>query len=49
MHPYTVQRGDCLSRIAQNHGMTTDQLLRYNPQFSANPDFIRPGDRVYFK
>ncbi len=46
---YTVKRGDCLSRIAQTHGITLSELLNANPQFSQNgrdADHIYPGEKV---
>ena len=46
---YTVQRGDCLSRIARDHGVTLAELLEANPQFTQdgrNPNLIYPGETV---
>jgi len=43
---YTVQSGDNLSRIAQQHGTSLNQLLQSNPQFQKNPNLIRPGQTV---
>ncbi len=41
---YQVRPGDTLSAIAQRHGVSTEQLLRWN-RLSADA-IIRPGDRV---
>lgn len=46
---YTVVKGDTLSAIAKKNGMSLDQLLKLNPQFSTggrNPNLIYPGDKV---
>lgn len=45
MATYTVQEGDTLSGIAEQHGVALDDLIRLNPQI-ANPDLIHPGDEV---
>lgn len=39
---YTIQQGDSLARIASNHGVTTSNLLRLNPEIE-KPDQIRAG------
>lgn len=47
---YTIQSGDTLSAIAARNGMTLDQLLALNPQFTAqagrDPNLIYPGETV---
>ncbi len=43
---YTVQKGDTLSKIARQHGVSLDQLLEVNPGID-NPDLIRVGDIVH--
>jgi LysM repeat protein len=40
---YTVQSGDYLNRIAQEHGMTTDELRQLN---NLEDDLIRVGQRL---
>lgn len=42
---YTVQRGDTLSAIAQQHGVGLSALINANPQI-ANPNLIYAGQRV---
>lgn len=42
---HTVRRGDTLSGIANQHGVTTADLLRANPQIR-NADLIFPGQRL---
>lgn len=42
---YTVQRGDTLSSIAKQQGLTMDVLFAANPRI-LNPDCIYPGDRI---
>lgn len=49
MGTYIVQRGDTLSRIAASHGITLNELLAANPQFSTggrNPNLIYPDEIV---
>lgn len=41
---YTVQRGDTLSRIAQEHGVSLQELIESNDL--ANPDLIFPGQTI---
>jgi LysM repeat protein len=41
---YTVQRGDTLSEIARDHGVSTSDLVEFNEL--ANPDLIHPGDVI---
>lgn len=42
---YTIQRGDTLSAIARQHGVSLSELLAANPQVR-NPNVIYPGDRL---
>jgi spore coat assembly protein SafA len=42
---YTVQRGDTLSEIAKDHGVSLRSLLAANPQVR-NPDVIYPGQHI---
>ena len=41
---YTVQSGDCWSVIAQDHDMTSDELLRLNPGYDV--DKLQIGDEL---
>ena len=41
--PYEVQSGDNLSRIAKANNMTLEELLEKNPEYKANPNFVRRG------
>jgi LysM repeat protein len=43
---YTVGRGDTLSQIARNHGMTTDDLMRLNSLGNANVIWVGQKLRV---
>jgi uncharacterized protein (TIGR02594 family) len=42
---YTVKSGDCLSVIAQQHGVSLDALIAANPQIE-NPDLIYPNQVI---
>lgn len=42
---YTVQPGDSMWSIAQQLGLTLDELLAANPQIT-NPDLIYPGQEI---
>jgi spore coat assembly protein SafA len=42
---YTVRRGDTLSAIAQQHGVSLAALIAANPQI-ANPDLIFAGQQI---
>ena len=42
---YTIQRGDTLSAIAKQHGVSLSALLAANPQVR-NPDLIYPGEHL---
>ncbi|WP_440222716.1 LysM peptidoglycan-binding domain-containing protein [Dokdonella sp. MW10] len=42
---HTVQRGDTLSAIAQEHGVSLSSLISANPQIS-NPNLIYPGQEI---
>lgn len=44
--PYTVVKGDSLSKIAKRYKTTVAALLQLNEQFRANPDLIHPGQTV---
>ena len=46
MAEYRVKRGDSLSRIAQAHGLSLNQLLAMNPRYKADPGRLGVGDRV---
>lgn len=41
----TVKRGDTLTKIARENGVTIDSILDANPQIT-NPDRIREGQRI---
>jgi hypothetical protein len=43
---HVVQAGDTLSKIATDNGITLARLLELNPQFAANPNLVRIGDRI---
>jgi LysM repeat protein len=46
---YTVKTGDSLWKIAQQHGVSLDELLKANPQFTQGarkPELIFPGEHV---
>jgi uncharacterized protein (TIGR02594 family) len=45
MPTYIVRAGDTLSRIAKHFGMSSEELLRMNPQIR-NPDLIRRGESI---
>ncbi|MCS6885115.1 MAG: peptidoglycan-binding protein [Acidobacteriota bacterium] len=42
---YTVKAGDTLSRIAKDHGVSLQDLIKANPQIK-NPNLILPGQQV---
>ena len=42
---YTVRAGDNLWTIAQSHGLTIHQILRWNSQIK-NPNLIYPGEVI---
>jgi membrane-bound lytic murein transglycosylase D len=44
---YTVKSGDLFNRIAQKHGLTTQQLQKLNP--SVKPDKINVGQKIRVK
>lgn len=48
---YTVKAGDNLTKVAKDHNMNLNQLLsiKGNEKFSANPNLIHPGDKVYLQ
>lgn len=43
---YTVKKGDTLSDIAADHGLSLDALLTANPAYKSHPDDITPGDKL---
>ncbi|WP_028935565.1 LysM peptidoglycan-binding domain-containing protein [Pseudonocardia spinosispora] len=43
---WTVRRGDTLSGIAAATGRSVPELLTANPALSADPNLIRPGQRI---
>ncbi|MBD0734106.1 LysM peptidoglycan-binding domain-containing protein [Streptomyces sp. CBMA29] len=43
---YTVKKGDTLSSVAQDHGVTLAALLAANPSYKSHPDDIKPGDKL---
>ncbi|MEL1133838.1 LysM domain-containing protein [Desulfitobacterium sp. THU1] len=45
---YTVVSGDVLWKIAQKHNMTTEALIKLNPQLK-NTNLIFPGDKIVVK
>ena len=42
---HQVEHGDTLSRIAQRHNVSLDDVIAANPQI-ANPNLIYPGDHI---
>ena len=42
----TVNSGDSLSKIAAQQGITVDDLLKLNPRYIDNPNFINVGDVI---
>ena len=42
---YVVKKGDVLSKVAANHGVTLRELLAANPQIK-EPDKIAIGDKI---
>ena len=40
---YEVQGGDNLSKIARANNMTLEELLEKNPEYKANPSFVKKG------
>ena len=45
---HTVKSGDMLSKIAQQYGMSLDELIKLNSQIK-NPNKIKPGDVIKIK
>ena len=43
---YTVVKGNTLSGIADETGITLTQLLRMNPLKIANPDLVQVGEKI---
>ena len=48
---YTIKQDDNLTKVAKDHNMNLNQLLsiKGNEKFSANPNLIHPGDKVYLQ
>lgn len=44
--PYEVQSGDSLSKIARANKMTLEELLEKNPEYKANPNFVKRGAKI---
>ncbi len=42
---YTIQEGDSLILVAQDHGMTFEELMAINPQIT-DPDLCYPGTEI---
>jgi LysM repeat protein len=43
---YIVESGDTLFSIAEQFGISIDQLLAYNPEIAANPNTIGVGSQI---
>jgi hypothetical protein len=43
---YIVESGDTLFSIAEQFGISIDQLLAYNPEIAANPNSIGVGSQI---
>ena len=43
---YTVNRGDSLWKIANNAGISLNELMRQNPQIKSINQVIHPGDKI---
>tara|TARA_R100001126_G_scaffold38294_1_gene21276 strand:+ start:1144 stop:2655 length:1512 start_codon:yes stop_codon:yes gene_type:complete len=43
---YKVKKGDTLSQLAEEYGMTVEDILKLNPQYEDNPDLIIPGEEI---
>ena len=43
---YTVQKGDSMSAIANNNDMSLAELLELNPDYKANPAFVKIGANI---
>ncbi|MHA1827314.1 MAG: LysM peptidoglycan-binding domain-containing protein [Candidatus Heimdallarchaeaceae archaeon] len=43
---HIVEKGECLSKIAKEYGVSLGRLLDMNPELKNNPDLIHPGDKV---
>jgi LysM repeat protein len=44
-----VKDGDTLSQIAQDNGLSLNELLALNPQYKANPDDVKAGALLILK
>ena len=43
---YTVKKGDSMSAIAKNNDMSLAELLELNPDYKANPAFVKIGANI---
>lgn len=43
---YKVKEGDSLSKLAEEYGMSVEDILKLNPQYKDNPDLIIPGEEI---
>ena len=43
---YKVKEGDSLSKLAEEYGMSVEDILKLNPQYEDNPDLIIPGEEI---
>jgi len=46
---YKVERGDNITEIAEDHGVTRAEIIRWNKRRLDNPDMVRPGDVLVIK
>jgi hypothetical protein len=46
MASYEVVKGDTLSKIARDNGLTLAELLELNPSYKANPDMVSIGASI---
>ncbi|MGF1727937.1 pesticin C-terminus-like muramidase [Photobacterium nomapromontoriensis] len=46
---HTVVKGDSLSQIAQNNGLTLSEIVQINPQYKGREHLINVGDQVILK